>query len=173
MFTNLTYKVKFFILIGVTILLSIVSYKMSFKKMLDTKKTIREVDAKLEKVSSADVDVDILTQKISFLDKQIGSTTDVELVPHLLIDFISTFSKVKIFKIKEVHHATDNNFNIYTNQIVLQGNYNDLMSVLFAIEKEVSDSRIVNVEFYKEKDHRVRKHKLYLKLTFQNYEKNN
>ncbi len=171
MFESLTYKHKFLVLIGVFLLLIVASYKMSLKRTFETRASLLETESKLKQVKESGLDISQLKQKELFLDRQIGSAEDVELVPHLIIDFISQYNKVKISNIDTEHQYADTNFMIYTNRVTVEGDYNNLIRLLYDLELKFNSSRIINAKFFKKKNYKLRKEQLFLELTFQNYEK--
>lgn len=172
MFKDISYLKKFFGLLIVFVLLTVVSYKRSFKITFDAKKSIVEMHQKLNLMNTSNESIQFLTDKINALDKLIGQEVAPELVQHFLIDYISQFELVTIVQLEEVHSATDDSFNIYTNQLILEGAYNDLINVIYSFEKESTISRITSIKFYTKKDYKQHQKKLFVTLIFQNYEKN-
>ena len=68
--------------------------------------------------------------------------------------------------------AESNGFNVISNQLILEGNFNSLLEIVYAFEREFKFSNIVSISFVKEKEFQTRKDKLRVKIIFQNYEKN-
>ena len=71
-----------------------------------------------------------------------------------------------------MHTFSDTEFKIYSNQITVEGAYNNLIELLYTIEKEYKASRIVSTNLYSKKNYQTKTTKLYLKIILQNYEKN-
>lgn len=172
MFNKMSYKNKFFGVVVALILLSIVSYKRVFKATYEIKIVLNELNQKLEMTKGSSNNIKLLSEKVDALDKLIGKAVEPKLVQHFLIDFVSKHSKITIEQIEETHQSIDDSFIIYTNQMVLQGNYNDLVKAVYAFEKEFETSKIVGVRFYTKKSYRKKQQQLFVKLIFQNYEKN-
>ena len=95
-----------------------------------------------------------------------------QLVQQEILDFVTHGGyDVKIESVDEVHEASDNKFLIYSNQLTMEGTFEELLKVVYDFEKKFKYSRVVNINFFKKKDYRTRRTKLYAKIIFQNYEK--
>jgi len=77
----------------------------------------------------------------------------------------------ELVKLEEIHKASDEYFNIYTNRLILTGAYGDLLNTTYNYEKKFEFSRVVSLRFYVEKEARTRKTRLFEQIIFQNYEK--
>ncbi len=175
MFENLTYKQKFLIVIGGFVLLSLASYKKSFKQVLMAKKELNHVETKLELTQGSFDQIYNLKSEIDMLDNIIGGhTSNPEKVQQEILDFVSKDKfKVNLVSIEDVHLFSDSEFLIYTNQMELQGSYHDLMHLLHEIEKNFKVSKVVSTNFYSKKNYRTNTNNLYLRIILQNYEKAN
>jgi hypothetical protein len=148
------------------------SYKKTFKHTLSAGKELGFVKEKLLNNENSLQDLNNLKNEISNLDKTIGGqTSNPELVQQKLLDFISKSNyNVNIVSIEDVHLFSDNEFLIYSNQIELEGTYNNLVSILYEIEKHFKNSRVVSTQLYSKKNYRTNSKNLYLKIILQNYE---
>lgn len=174
MFENLTYKQKFFgVIIGFVILL-LAAYKKTLRHTLASKQQLNIVEQRLEGVNDAYNDLANLRENVKILDNIIGgNNSEPQLVQRQLLNFITKQNfKANIVGIKDVHKYRNDEFTIYTNQIEIQGSYNDLLNLLYMCEKNFKDSRILSAKFYTKKNYTTRKEKLYLNIILQNYEKN-
>jgi len=174
MFENLTYKQKFLAMIAIAVLLGFAAYKRSFKLTLDAFSEYYELNEKLEEISSSSTTIQELDTEIRFLDNLLGEESmEPVLVQQEILDFVTHKSKaVTVFDLAEVHEASDNKFLIYTNQLTIEGSFEALLKMAYEFEKEFPYSRVVNTSFFKKKDFKTRRIKLYAKIIFQNYEKN-
>jgi len=174
MFENLTYKQKFLAIIAISVLLGFTAYKRSFKLTLDAFSEYYELNEKLEEISSSSTTIQEVDTEIRFLDNLLGEESmEPVLVQQEILDFVTHKSNsVIVFDLAEVHEASDNKFLIYTNQLTIEGSFEELLKMVYEFEKEFPYSRVVNTSFFKKKDFKTRRIKLYAKLIFQNYEKN-
>ncbi|WP_346882336.1 hypothetical protein [uncultured Algibacter sp.] len=172
MFKNLTYKQKFFAVIGGFVILFLASYKKTFKHVLSASHELNLVEKKLSNNQNAINELIYLKNEIVNLEKTIGGQTqNPEHIQQELLDFISKNSLgVNIVSIEDVHLFSDNGFLIYTNQIELEGRYSNLVEILYDIEKKVKNSRVVSANIYSKKNYRTKTKTLYLKIILQNYE---
>jgi hypothetical protein len=169
MFENITYKKKFFVAIGVFILLVLACYKKTFKHTLAAKQELNEVESKRANMESVHSELFYVKNEISSIDAAIGGhSVKPEQVQKKLLNFISG-KDVNITSIEDVHVFSDEQFIIYTNQIIVEGTYSKLTTALYDIEKRFNDSRVASVNFYIQKDYKRNTDKLYLKLILQNY----
>jgi len=174
MFENLTYKHKFLAVIAIAVLLGYAGYKRSFKLTLDTFNEYSELNKKLEEVSSSTTAIQDLDTEIRFLNNLLGQESmEPVLVQQEILDFVTNRSAgITVFNLAEMHEVSDNEFLIYTNQLTIEGDFDELLKTVYEFEKEFPYSRVVNISFFKKKDFKTRKIKLYAKIIFQNYEKN-
>ncbi len=153
-------------------ILLLASYKKTYKHTLAAKKELSLVEEKLFNNESSINELYFLKDEISNLKKTIGGQTkNPEHVQQELLDFISKNEfNVNIVSIEDVHLFSDNDFLIYSNQIELEGGYEDLIETLYEIEKKFENSRVVNANIYSKKNYRTQAKTLYLKIILQNYE---
>lgn len=173
MFKNLTYRQKFYAIIGGGIILFLASYKKTYKHTLVAKKELSLVKEKLSNNESSLNELYYLKNEIASLEKAIGGQTKKpEHVQQELLDFISKNEfNVNIVSIEDVHLFSDNDFLIYSNQVELEGDYKSLIETLHKIETKFKNSRVVSTEMYSINNYRTKTKTLYLKIILQNYEK--
>jgi len=174
MFENLTYKQKFLALIVIAILLGYAGYKRSFRLTLDAYNDYTELSEKLKEINSSSSTIQELDTEIRYFDNLLGKENiEPILVQQEILNFVTNNSKsVKVFDLAEVHEASDKKFIIHTNQLTIEGSFEELLKIVYEFEKEFPYSRVVNTSFFKKKDFKTRRIKLYAKIIFQNYEKN-
>ncbi|WP_159025829.1 hypothetical protein [Aquimarina sp. Aq78] len=173
MFANLTYKQKLIGLIAIGILLFMAANKRSFKITRQAYDQVQELEDKLEYVNSSTTDVTQTQVELKFYDKIIGKQgIEPEEIQQQILDFTSSYDNVYVFNLDEIHIAESNGFNVISNQLTLEGDFNALLEIVYAFEREFKFSNIVSISFTKEKEFQTRKNKLRVKIIFQNYEKN-
>ncbi|MDO6758574.1 hypothetical protein Q4566_00060 [Tamlana sp. 2_MG-2023] len=174
MFTNLTYKQK---LCGVgllAVLLFFTANKRSFKVTKQAYIQSSKLEEKLNYINDSNSNVSDLQNELDLYDRIIGvQGVQPEDVQQSVLDFTTEFINVDVFGMEEMHFSESNGFKIITNQLILEGDYNSLIEVIYEFEKKFEFSSIVSVSFQKEKEYLTRKNKLRVKIIFQNYEKIN
>jgi len=174
MFNNISYKKRFYSIIILFVIVLLASYKKTYQHVFFAKKQLDVVEQKLQGVEDSNNQISILQNEISIVDNIIGGQTkDSEQVQHLILDFVSkSNNKINVYAIDDTHIYHDEEFTVYTNSIELQGDYVDLTKLLFEIENLFNYSKVISAQLYTIKDYRNNSKNLYLKLIFQNYEKN-
>jgi hypothetical protein len=175
MASSFTYKQKFFAMAVGFVILLLASYKKTYKHMFEAKYQLNLISDKLENVDDAYNQIFMIKNEIDNLDYIIGGySKEAGNVQQKILDFIAvTDYEINISTIADTHKLNDNDFTIYTNVIKIEGSYFELMALNYQIESQFKESRIVSSELFTEKDYKNNKKRLFLKLIFQNYEKNN
>ena len=174
MFENFTYKQKLIGLGVLTVLLFFVANKRSFNITKQAYKQAKELNEKFDYVSKSSANVLEIQDELALYDKIIGiKGVAPEDVQQNILDFTTSFAEINVFGMEEIHFAESNGFTIITNQLILEGEYNNLIEVIYEFEKKFEYSNVVSVSFLKEREYKTRKNKLRVKIIFQNYEKIN
>lgn len=173
MFKTITYKQKFYALILSFLMLLLASYKRKISKLLDVKSKIDKIDKNQKNIEESNFKILFIKNEIKNLDDVIGgSKTDPEDVQQKILDFITKKGFVNnLVSIENVHLNSKNEFLIYTNQIILESNYETLINTLYDIEKHFLHSRVISTKLYLKRKFNINNEKIYLKIIFQNYEK--
>ena len=175
MFENIAYKKKFLALIVLVVIFAITAYKRSFAVTIEAYSNLESSKIKLAQVSNSKQKIATLNAEVSYLDKIIGKkAANADVVQQeILNSFNDIGSTSSLVRLEEIHLANNNYFNIYTNRLVLSGDYKNLLKATYHYEKEFDFSRVVSIRFYVDKDAKTRRKKLFEQLIFQNYEKVN
>ncbi|NQY07129.1 MAG: hypothetical protein HRT68_13315 [Flavobacteriaceae bacterium] len=135
---------------------------------------MKKTEEKLNFITTSNSDFHNITSEIAYLDAAIGKQgISPETVQQSILDFSSQFDYIKVANISEIHYAQSNGFDIFSNQLVLEGNFNDLSKVIYEFEKNFKLSKIVSINYQKIKNYNTRRDKLQASIIFQNYEKIN
>jgi len=171
MFEKYSYKIKFKALLVVFVMLSIAAYRRSFSSLLATMDENKVLKEKVEMMGRKTRNVDQLSKEIADLDRLIGKEgTGRDMVQQNIVGFISENNgNVHISDLKAIHEFVEENYKIYTYQLDLIGNYNELAGLAYDFEKNFEYSKIVSMKFYTEKKNN-KPDVLHLKMIFQNYE---
>lgn len=140
---------------------------------IDAAKLLEESKQKLAKVNNSQQHITSLKSEVEYLDKLIGKeVANPDIVQQ---EILNTFTEINtntpLVKLEEVHKSSDEYFNVYTNRLILTGNFGDLLKTTYNYEKEFDFSRVVSLQFYIEKEPRTRRKRLFEQIIFQNYEK--
>jgi hypothetical protein len=173
MFNQYPYKLKFKFLIVLFLMLSIAAYRRSFSSLIDAVKENHVLNNKVELLKNKAKNINQINSEIASLDKMIGKEgVAKEKVQQGIVSFLlDNSSGVSINDMQTIHEFHDSNFNIYTYQLDLIGNFNQLIKVAYTFEKKFEFSKITNTRFYIDKKNN-KSDILHLKIIFQNYENN-
>jgi len=171
-FKQYTYKQKFIAVILGFLMLCIAAYKKTYKHIFQAKNELNHIEQKLSTTISYE-QLFALKNELNSIDNIIGgNATNINLVQQHFLDFITSSKlNVDIVGIEDVHVSQEEGFDIYTNQVELKGDYADLVSLFYEIEKDFKHSRAANARLFSKKNYRTNKKILLLKIIFQNYEK--
>jgi len=176
MFDRFTYKQKNYALLGVFVLLCMVSYKRSFSLTLNAQDEIAEQESQLAKTDNVQTDIESLVVQINQLNRNIGkSDIAPDKVSQEILSEISAFSSnnpVELVQLEKTHSFQTVDFDIFSNQILVEGNYNGILSLSHYMENNFEYARLTNVELFTEENHNSKSKKLYGKLLFQHYRQN-
>lgn len=173
MFENISYKKKFIGLIVLLFMLGFTAYKRSYSKTIAAKVLLNQSKEKLKQISNAKGKISGLQNDVAHLDNIIGKqATNADIVQQEILNTLAnTPVKAQLKKLKKVHRSNNEYFNIYTNRLLLNGSFNDLLQACYTFEKDFDYSRVVSLSLYVEKDARTQQKKLIERIIFQNYEK--
>lgn len=171
MFNQYTYKTKFKFLIVFIVILSIAAYKRSFGNLFDLYGEYRTLKQKNVAIVNQKPNVKKLTEQIAKLNQLIGKDgVEKDKIQRGIVDFlVQNGVSLAIFDMQPVHEFQLEEYSIYTFQLDVTGNYNQLQELAYRFEKDYNLSKIVSLKFYKEKKNN-KTDVLHLKLIFQNYE---
>lgn len=173
MFEDISYKKKFYALLVLMVMLGFTAYKRSFSMTIDSAKLVKESKERLAKVNNSQKHIAGLKAEVAYLDKLIGKeSANPDIVQQEILNSLTRMdTDAQLIKLEEVHKASDDYFNIYTNRLKLTGSFQELLKATYTYEKEFEFSRVVSLEFYIEKEPRTRRKRLFEQIIFQNYEK--
>ncbi|WNM19458.1 hypothetical protein [Flavobacterium capsici] len=174
MFNQYTFKTKVKFLGILFLMLSVASYRRSFSNLIDLYKENSMLTEKKSTMNSQSSNIYVLQKDVKDLDKLIGKIgVEKENIQQKIIDFsVKNGKKLEINSIQTIHESRQNDYLVYTYQIDLTGNYNNLLELTYEFEKKFEYSKIVSTKFYTENKNN-KKEILHLNLIFQNYENTN
>ncbi len=172
MLDKISHKRRFFLVVLVLVLLVFAVYKKTYQPIFNLKNELNASQQLVENTTQPFAKIENLKTELAVLDKVVGNSENHALIQQKILDFITTHSfNVSVVNIADSHIHKGNAFTIFTNKIVLKGNYKTLLKTIYTIEKEFKASKIVSTKFYSKKNYRTNKTELLLELYFQNYGK--
>jgi hypothetical protein len=173
----LTYKKKNQYLGIGTVLFFIVIYLLVISNTVNLYVTNKELRAKLQDAESAPGKRNGLKKKLDKFNNSLSTyIADSLKNREFILTLVSDFSQKNHITLKEVPPAItsfEKGFTIETNMIIAEGNYIDLLKLVYEIEQKNKVARPVSVNFQKAFDFKRKKDVLTLTLYLQNIRMNN
>ncbi len=170
MFEQYTYKQKSIALVVVFLMLSYTAYKRSFKNLIEVYEENKELTKRSNDIVSKSKNLDILSMEIASYDKYLGNQNIArDVVQQEVIAFSTQHEGISINDLQAIHAFEGENYSIYTNQLDVTGNINDLLKLAYDFETKFNFSRVVSTNYYTVKKNNANEI-LHLKILFQNYE---
>lgn len=172
MFEQYTYKQKCLALLVLFFMLSFTAYKRSFKNLIDVYKENKALTKLSSDIASKSKSLEVLSMEIASYDKYLGNqNVSRDVVQQEIIAFSTQHDGISINDLQGIHTFTGQNYNIYTNQLDVTGNINDLIKLGYDFETKFDFSRVVSTNYYTVKKNNSSE-VLHLKVLFQNYAMN-
>lgn len=152
--------------------MSLAIYKKNIHQILRLKTEKQSIENSNPDVNINLIRISKLKNDIKKLDLLIGGTdVNPNKIQELILSFVlKNDYPVKIVNIDNVHSSAEGDFNIYTYNLEIQGNYDDLIMLCYEFEKNFKYSRLSSVKFYKQSDYKNQRDVLLMKIILQNYE---
>lgn len=134
---------------------------------------LKNQEMQKQSAETAQQSIDMYQLSIAQLNHTIGkSDLEPDKVNQEILGVISEYSlshEVKLEKLEATHVFQTVDFTIYSNQILVEGSFNGILSLVYFMENEFQYARLTNVNFYSQNDISTKQTKLYAKLLFQHY----
>jgi len=177
MWGQLTYSKKVYAITIGFVVFFVLAYFFSFNKTIQLYSDTTEKITKLEWLKEKEKEIPVLQAQMELLNKAYNSN-DSSLIRDQLTSYISDFAESNncvVTEIPEKSLYSNSSINVQTNKFVVKGDYNQLLTLFFNLEKEFNfRAKIVSAKFFSHKDMQTKKTNLYLTIimqTFRQYEK--
>lgn len=173
MFSDISYKNKCIALLVILPLIFSVAYMRSFSKTIEAKNKLSQLNSKLLLVDNAQQEFVGLRADVNNLDAIIGKEVpSPDLVQQEIFDIFSEIPYEPVLvRLDESHKFNDTYFDVYTNSLLLKGDFSNLLKTAYYYEKNFEYSRLVSMFYYTKKNPKNKKNVLFEQLIFQNYDK--
>jgi hypothetical protein len=170
MFEQYTYKQKCIALVVIFLMLSYTAYKRSFKSLIEVYQENKELTKRSDEIASKSKNLDVLSMEIASYDKYLGNqNVERDVVQQEIIAFATQHEGISINDLQAIHTFEGENYTIYTNQLDITGNINNLLKLGYDFETKFDYSRVVSTNYYTVKKNNSNE-VIHLKIVFQNYE---
>lgn len=171
MWAKLTYSKKSLAILLGFVLFMIMGYKLSFVKTFEVKKEIEEKEAKIAWLKEKEKEIPFLKAKMQLIEE--AYTNDSTSIRDKLTAYISDFAENNSCLVTEIPSYTaykSENLNIQTNIFTVKGRFNDLLSLLMAVETKFKiTAKLMSARFFSVKEMQTKRKNLYLTLVTQSF----
>ena len=170
-FDKYSFRQKNYALALIAVLLIAVAYKRAFSVSLETADYRNELEQKIVAASNADQEIRSRQIDIARLNRYLGEENNsVEKVQQGFLNFFAKHGDgLLVHQIDEVLNFKHPDFEINTHRVVLRGDYLHSLRFIYALEKEFTLAKVLNINYeFKRYSLDEEKH-LYTTLLIQNY----
>lgn len=172
MWQNMTYPKKVYAIIGGFFLFMLLTYNIVFSKTFTLFKETKIKKEKLAWLKEKEKEIPVLQSQMALLDKAYNSS-DSSSIRDQLTAFISDYAEENnciVTEIPEKSFYSSSQLNIQTNKFVVKGNFNQLLQLLNAVEKNYNyTAKVVSAKYFSIKDLQTKQTNLYLSLITQSF----
>jgi hypothetical protein len=173
--SSLTYRHK---LIGAAlgfVLLLVIGWKVTISETIDLSTRCESLRSELGRTQNAPEQLALKTLQLEHLEKLIGKNDlHPDMVQQSILDAIDGFgekSGPNIYEVLPIHSASDEEFEVITHMVTVDGKFNELAALGFELENRFSEARLVSIKYIKEKDRRSKRNRLLATYYLQNIRK--
>lgn len=174
---NLSYYKKNRGLLIMLLLMLLIAYFAAIRNTVNSYQRNQELRANFEKGKNAPPKINRLEKKLnkinSMLDKYLlDSLNNQEYVMGIISDFCKDHHlTLQKFEDARVHEQED--MLVYTNKLIAEGNFINLVKLVYFLEMENRAGRVTSVNFHISEDMRTRKELLYCNIYLQSLKMKN
>ena len=167
----MTIKTKNRILVGGFVLGLIICYQLAFSETFELKNELNHLKQERELAENLPQQLARLNQKkkqyTDFLQSNQISETSWQNNLLQRIDRYAKINDLAILKIEEPHFYALPDLTTKTYQLSLEGNFNNLLGLIYELEQQANTGQLVNVHFIKNTDYRTKKSSLEMQVLIQ------
>lgn len=172
MFKNITYKQRVILLIIGLIVLMLLINRLAINRTIGLKNQSKELTEKLDEAKDAPLAIISIKKRLAFIDEIVGrnllDADDIQvLILEKCIDY-SAKNNLVLRNLPQPHKFSDQNFDVQTCIVELEGGFTDLLKLVYLFEQKYSLGKIISVSFVKEEDRFNKIDRLKLTIYIQN-----
>ena len=172
MIKQLSYKARFYLLVGSIPILLLLCWNLAFSQTANSYADLRKLKSSIEQYTHPDQTIAQLQDHLSLV--QDNALFDPNEVDESLMDAVSRnidHYKIKLEEFPETHFFQSNNYLVQTYKLTFSGRFINLLGFIHFAEYEINPCKIVSVSFYR-KELRRTGEKLFVEIYFQSIYRN-
>ena len=174
---SITYRQKNKFLLGGAVLLLLICYLFAFRNTIDLYQSNNAAEEKLEALKTAPQQIAALNKKLGFLNSRVKQyVRDDNFDQEDILVSISDFCKqnrLKIVEFPKSERKQKEDIVIETFHFTVEGNYVNLVKLIYDIEVVNKIGRIASLNFETQVDRRSKVKRLLVSVYLQNLRNNN
>jgi hypothetical protein len=172
---GLTYEKKNLLLLGGSVLLAFLIYSFAIKKTWLVYKNYSEAKSKIEFASNAPIMADQLAKELTAMDLKIGNqnkngTNTEGAILETLTNYCQE-NKTVLREFPETSRAEQGNLIIETNKFVIEGNFSQLLNLVYLLEQTAKLGKVTSAHYQLKKDLKSKEMVLTVTIYIQNIKK--
>ncbi len=160
----MTNKSKNILLIVGFLLVLFLSFKLAISKTINLKKEYHTLKHEELLLKNTPKQLSLLKQKQKYYDSILnkyqikGSSIQNNLLK--AINALANSNELKVVHFLEPHITKNNDLSIKTYQFTIEGDYNNILKLIYHLEQQTKFGEVINLSFEKKKNFRTRKYYL-------------
>jgi hypothetical protein len=172
MYDSFSFKTRFYFLIGGGVLVYILAYWIAISGTIKIRNELKDLNVKLEEVTSAPENIASLEHNIEIANQKIGQNpSEITDFQKNMLNKISSYCMQNGLILKDfpkLHLIEGTEYQIIIGYAEIEGRFVPLLKLLYQLEMSRSVGRVVSVGFYSIEDRRLKKIRLSMKIYVQN-----
>jgi len=172
MLSQLTYNQKNKILLVALILFCVFAYFFSIEKTINLKREVNEQAVRLTSLNNYPQELSKNVKQLNQLNSRVKQyVRDKDFNQDEILESLSLFCRKNKMVIRSFPKSTlqeKDDFYIETHHFVVEGNYINLVKLLYQIEKKESLGRVASVKFSSKMDRKSKRNRLSMSIYLQN-----
>ncbi len=152
------------------IVFAYLSYDLAIKNTIVSYRACNSYLVKISAAQDAPAQMQKINEELESINVNINTPLNINF-QELLLKKVTDFSlerNIILRELPEPHSYKEQDFLVETNKIVVEGNFIDLLTLMFEMEKEFNFSKIAGVVFASKKDQKTERIRLTLTIYYQN-----
>ena len=169
----MTNKIKNTLLIAGFLLFLIICYHFAISKTIAQKKQYNTLKQQKLLFTNTPKKLSLLRQKEVYYDSLLTKyQLDGSSIQNNLLKTINNFAdknNIKVINFLEPHRILRNDLVINTYEFTIEGNYNNIINLIYLLEQQTKFGEIVNLHFIKKKNYKTGSYYLEAKVLLKSF----
>ncbi|WP_298537778.1 hypothetical protein [uncultured Algibacter sp.] len=166
-------KNKNIVLIIVFFIILVLCYNLAISNTLNLKKSYESLKQEEISFKNTPKQLSLLKQKQKYYDSLLNKYhIHGNSIQNNLLKGLNTFSKkhdLKVIEFKQPHSFKNDDLTIKTYSFTIEGNYNNLLNLIYTLEQRTKFGEIINLHFERKKNFRLGKNYLQMRVLLKSF----